>query len=72
MATHLPRFSRIVGTQRRSGPCIDGFGACVSVVVLVATALAALVVRQNLDDHVYSAAASAAPAELTGAAVGSR
>jgi hypothetical protein len=48
-------------------PCIDGFGACVSVLVLIAAATAVFVVRQNLDDHVYSlAAAGPSLAETTG------
>ena len=69
MAAPLPDSSRLGG---RRGPRIDGFGACVSVVVLAAAAVAAVVVRQNLDDHIYHVAAHPAPAELTGAAAGSR
>ena len=50
-------------------PGIDRFGTGVSIVVLVAAATAAFVVRQNLDDHLYRFAANAAPTETTGAAV---
>jgi hypothetical protein len=49
---------------------MDRFGAGVSIVVLVAAATAAFVVRQNLDDHLfYRVAATASAAETTGAAV---
>lgn len=53
----------------QSSPGIDRFGAGVSIVVLVAAATAAFVVRQNLDDHLYRVAATASAAETTGAAV---
>lgn len=55
-------------TSRPGRPGIDRFGASVSVVVLAAAAAAVLVVRQNLDDHVYRLAADTAQAETTGAA----
>lgn len=53
-------------------PCIDRFGACVSAVVLIAALTAILVVRQNLDDHVYGVARTASPGTTTGSAAGSR
>ena len=53
---------------RPDQPGIDRFGASVSVVVLAAATAAVLVVRQNLDEHVYGLAAAATQAETTGAA----
>ena len=53
---------------RPDQPGIDRFGASVSVVVLAAAAAAVLLVRQNLDDHVYRFAADTAQVETTGAA----
>ena len=72
MAAPLPEFRPLDEASRQSGPRMDGFGTGVSVVILAATALAAVVVRQNIDDHIYNDTAHRAPAELTGAAVGSR
>lgn len=50
----------------RASPCIDRFGAGISIVVLAATLTAAVVVRQTVDDHVYAANGAA---ETTGAGV---
>lgn len=55
-------------TRPRPSPSIDRFGTSVSVVVLAAATAAVLLVRQNLDDHVYRLAAVTANAETTGAA----
>jgi hypothetical protein len=71
MTAPLPESRPRGERQRRSGPCLDGFGTCVSIVDLAAAVVAAVVVRQNIDDHIYNTAA-AAPAELTGAAIGAR
>lgn len=60
---------RAPGQPASPSPSIDRFGACVSVVVLVAAATAVFVVRQNLDDHVYSLASNTMAGETTGAAV---
>jgi hypothetical protein len=72
----VPMFVHLTGSGPRApgqptspSPSIDRFGACVSIVVLVATATAVFVVRQNLDDHVYSLASNAMAGETTGAAV---
>jgi hypothetical protein len=55
-------------TRSRPGPSIDRFGTSVSVVVLAVATAAVLLVRQNLDDHVYRLADGTAQAETTGAA----
>jgi len=61
--------SRLAAAPPRTrGPCIDGFGTCISAVVLVAAVLAAFVVRQNLDDHGLSVAANTPQVETSGAA----
>jgi hypothetical protein len=72
----VPMFVHLTGSGRRAprqtaspSPSIDRFGACVSIVVLVAAATAVFVVRQNLDDHVYSLASNTMAGETTGAAV---
>jgi hypothetical protein len=58
-------------SRRSSSPRIDGFGTWISVVVLVASVTAAFVMRQNIDEHIYSVA-SVSPAATTGAAVHGR
>jgi hypothetical protein len=52
----------------RSNPRMDGFGTWISIVVLVASVTAAFVMRQNIDDHIYSVA-GIHHAATTGAAV---
>jgi hypothetical protein len=47
---------------------MDGFGTWISVVVLFGAVTAAFVMRQNIDDHIYSVA-SVSHAATTGAAV---
>jgi len=56
----------------RSSPRMDGFGTWISVVVLAASVTAAFVMRQNIDDHIYSVAGNAGHAATTGAAVHDR
>jgi hypothetical protein len=52
-----------------AGPCLDRFGALVSIVVLMTAATAAFVVRQNLDNHLFRIASSTGASATTGAAV---
>jgi len=52
-----------------AGPCLDRFGALVSIVVLMTAATAAFVVRHNLDNHVVRIASSTGASATTGAAV---
>lgn len=69
MTARLPAsdLTRPHATEARTGsPCIDRFGTCVSIVVLMATATAIFVVRQNLDDHVFNVASATSQAETTG------
>jgi hypothetical protein len=64
----LPPFAS-TRDRSRPGPCIDGFGTCVSAVVLLAAAVAVFVVGQNLDHHLYRMAATVGAGETTGVAV---
>jgi hypothetical protein len=50
---------------------MDWFGTWISVAVLVGAMTAAFVMRQNIDDHIYSVA-SVPHAATTGAAVEAR
>lgn len=68
MPTPLPAREAQQHSSRRSSPRIDGFGTWISIVVLVASVTAAFVMRQNIDDHIYSVA-SIPHAATTGAAV---
>ena len=73
MAVPLPDAFRSHPTKpRASEPCLDRFGACVSVAVLIAAVTAILVVRQNLDDHLFGLAGDPHSSETVGAAIGSR
>lgn len=69
MASLSPETHLAGDRSRAAVPRMDRFGAGVSVVVLVAVATAAFVLRQNLDDHVFHLASGATMAETTGAAV---
>jgi len=71
MPTPLPAREARQRSARRPAPRIDAFGAWISAVVLVAAVTAAFVMRQNIDDHIYSVA-SAHHAATTGAAVSDR
>lgn len=71
MPTPLPAREAQQRSSRHPGPRIDAFGAWVSVVVLVASMTAAFVMRQNIDEHIYSVA-SVHHAATTGAAVSGR
>jgi hypothetical protein len=50
---------------------MDGFGTWISVVVLFGAVTAAFVMRQNIDDHIYSVA-SVSDAATIGAAIHDR
>lgn len=71
MPTHIPARDAQQHSSRRSRPRMDGFGTWISIVVLVAAVTAVFVMRQNIDDHIYSVA-SARHAATTGAAVHDR
>jgi len=70
MASLRPEARLAHDRPRAAGPCLDRFGTCVSIVVLMTAATAVFVLRQNLDDHVFRLASGpAAAAVTTGAAV---
>ena len=71
MPTPLPAREVQQHSSRRPSPRIDGFGAWISIVVLVASVTAAFVMRQNIDDHIYNVA-SVRHAATTGSAVANR
>jgi len=66
MPTHLPRREAQLPSSHRTSPRMDGFGTWISIVVLVGAVTTAFVMRQNIDDHIYSAV-SASHAATTGA-----
>ena len=71
MPTPLPAREAHQHSSRRSSPKMDGFGTWISIVVLVAAVTAAFVMRQNIDDHIYSysVAGNVHHAATTGVAV---
>lgn len=71
MPTPLPIREAHQPSSGRTSPRIDGFGALISIVVLVAAVTAAFVMRQNIDDHIYSVAGVRHAATI-GAAVADR
>ncbi|HWE77187.1 MAG TPA: hypothetical protein VG270_01590 [Pseudolabrys sp.] len=70
MPTHRRR-QALHTTSRSASPRMDGFGTWISVVVLFGAVTAAFVMRQNIDDHIYSVA-SVSDAATTGAAIHDR
>lgn len=57
------------GDRGMTVPALDRFGAYVSIVVLMTAATAVFVLRQNLDDHLFSLTGGTSLAATTGAAV---
>ena len=70
MASLRPETRLVHDHSPAAGPCLDRFGACVSIVVLMTAATAVFVLRQNLDDHLFRLASGpTAAAATSGAAV---